>query len=130
MQEVLNIMECRWPSSAIENAGNGRRPLGFLQQPQYGCQEYEGQKEKQDSTLVMETAREKTRIDINRKQSQGHNSNSVLDDEQREGDQGQGSFLPRGPEKEVAGQQTRDHQGHTRANPAAFLRDHDSDPRQ
>src|SRR2546429_3662330 len=104
MQEVLNIMECRWPSSAIENAGNGLRPLGFLQQPQDRCQEYEGQKEKQNSTLVMETAREKARIDINREESQGHNPNSVLDDEQREGDQDQSSFLPRGPEKEVAGQ--------------------------
>src|SRR6267143_3835091 len=78
----------------------------------------------------METAREKARIDINRKQRQGHNPNSVLDDDQRQRGQGQDGLRPRGPEEEVAGQQTHDQQGHTGANPAAFFGDLDGDSGQ
>jgi hypothetical protein len=48
---------------------------------------------------VMEAARKKARIDIDREQSQRHNPNSVLADEQREGSQGQNGFRPGGPNR-------------------------------
>src|SRR2546428_443104 len=42
----------------------------------------------------METASEKPRVDIDREQRQGHNSNSILDDEQGKGGQSQYTLLP------------------------------------
>src|SRR2546425_1962697 len=42
----------------------------------------------------METASEKPRVDIDREQRQGHNSNSVLGDEQGKGGQSQYTLLP------------------------------------
>ena len=78
----------------------------------------------------MEASRQKPRIDIHREQGQGDNPNPVLHDEQRDRRQCQDTFRPGGPEEEVAGEETRDQQDQTRANPAAFFGDLDGDARQ
>src|SRR5262249_2160034 len=77
----------------------------------------------------MKTARQEARIDIEAKQRQRHDSNSILDYGQWKHQQNEDNNLPRSSEVQVRGQQAGDQQREARSNATAFSSDLDADAR-
>jgi len=77
--------------------------LRFLQEQQHGSEEGQGQQEESESSFVVETARQKARIDVNTEESQGDDSNSVLDERQRESEKDKQELFPGRAQKQVRG---------------------------
>ena len=74
------------------------RIFRLLQQQEHGPEDQKCHEKKDKSSLMMEAPCQEAGIHVSAEQSQSHNPYAILQDGQREGQQGEQRYLPRGPE--------------------------------
>jgi len=101
-----------------------------LQQPQDRYQDCQGESREYDASIsVVEFTSQEASVDVDSKEGQSHNSDSVLDNGYKDDKHAEEGSFPVRPEENIACQQAHNEKGQTGADPATLLRYFDGDIR-